>query len=415
VGENIFLGRQPKLPGFLGLLGLVDRRAERSGALTQLEHLGVPIDPRTPIKQLSVAKQQLVEIAKALSFQADILIMDEPTASLPEEEVRRLFELIRSLKDHGMAIIFVSHRIDEVMDIADRVVVLRDGHLAGELPIEQTTAQDIIRLMVGRTITEFFPKDQVEPGKVMLEVRGLNRKRVLCDISLTVRQGEVVGLGGLIGAGRTEVARAIFGVDRIDSGDILVDGKPVRITSARSAIHYGVGYVPEDRKTQGLILIMTVGENITLPKLPQLSTWGIKHSREVNRVASAMVQQLNIRTPGLNQQAMFLSGGNQQKIVVSKWLALNPKILILDEPTRGVDVGAKAEIHHLINELAKQGIAVLLISSELPELLGMSDRILVMCRGEIAGELQRSEFSQEAVIALASGTEQKQNNLMEKR
>jgi ABC-type sugar transport system ATPase subunit len=406
VGENIFLGRQPRLPGILGVLGLVDRQAEWAGALKHLEHLGVPIDPRARVSELSVAKQQLVEVAKALSFDSDILIMDEPTAALPDEEVQRLFDLIRSLKQRGLALIFVSHRLEEVMEIADRIVVLREGQLVGDVPIAEVTVQKIIQMMVGRTITDMYVKDQVEPGEVILEARNLARKGVLSDVSLTVRAGEIVGLGGLIGAGRTETARAIFGADPIDRGQILIYGKPVHIDSPRGAIQHGVGYVPEDRKQQGLILIMAVRENISLARLPVMTDLGWVRSGEVNRLASSMVDQLRIRTPNLQQQVMFLSGGNQQKVVVSKWLALNPKVLILDEPTRGVDVGAKAEIHGLINQLARQGIAILLISSELPELLGMSDRILVMCRGRIAGELQRHEFSQEAVIALASGTEQ---------
>ena len=409
VAENIFLGRQPKLPGLLGTFGLVDRKAERAGALEHLQHLGVPINPRALISDLSVAKQQLVEIAKALSFHSDILIMDEPTAALPEEEVHRLFTLIRSLKEQGLAIIFVSHRLEEVMEIADRVVVLRDGQLVGDVPIDEVTVQEIIHMMVGRTITDFYVKDQIAPGEVVLEVRGLSRAGVLSDINFKIRAGEIVGLGGLIGAGRTETARAIFGVDHIDGGQVFVDGKPVRITSARSAIQHGIGYVPEDRKEQGLILIMAVRENISLAKLPDMTDWGWIKRGEVNHLAVSMVDQLQIRTPSLSQPVMYLSGGNQQKVVVSKWLALNPRVLILDEPTRGVDVGAKAEIHNLINQLAKEGIAVLLISSELPELLGMSDRVLVMCRGQIAGELQRDDFSQEAVIALASGTGQADN------
>jgi ribose transport system ATP-binding protein len=415
VAENIFLGRQPVAPGVLGWLGIVDRRRERDGALSHLKHLGVPIEPRTVVSTLSVAKQQLVEIAKALSFKSDVIIMDEPTAALPEEEVQRLFDLIRGLKEQGMAIIFVSHRLDEVMAIADRVVVLRDGHMVGDLRIEDASVQEMIRLMVGRTITEFYPKEAIEPGEVVLEVKGLTRQGILQNVNLQVRKGEIVGLGGLIGAGRTETARAIFGVDPIDAGAVWIDGKLARIHSARDAIHYGIGYVPEDRKLQGVILIMAVRENIVLSRLPEMNDAGWIRRGEVRELAASMVEQLNIRTPDLNQQVMFLSGGNQQKIVVSKWLALNPKLLILDEPTRGVDVGAKAEIHSLINQLAKQGIAVLLISSELPELLGMSDRIVVMCRGSVAGELQRKDFSQEAVISLASGAESDQNNHLEKR
>lgn len=400
-GENIFLGREPRalLPGFVDFRTLYRRSQE------VLDRLGVRLDAHAPVYRLSVAQQQMVEIAKATSKQARIIIMDEPSATLTEHELQALFTLIRQLKAEGVSIVYISHRLEEVFEICDRATIMRDGHVIATEPVANLTREQIIRLMVGRELKEAIPKVPAETGPPALSVKHLTRRGVLHDISFEVRQGEILGLAGLVGAGRTETARAIFGADPIDGGTIEVFGKPVRIRSPQDAIHYGIGLVTEDRKQQGLVLGMAVRENNTLAHLDALATLGFIRMREERQVAEKFRSNLGIKTPSIEQVTQNLSGGNQQKVVLAKWLFTGSKVLIFDEPTRGIDVGAKSEIYKLMNELAAQGVAILMISSELPEVLGMSDRILVMHEGRIMGELSRAEATQEKIMHLATGGE----------
>jgi ABC-type sugar transport system ATPase subunit len=329
--------------------------------------------------------------------------MDEPTSALGEDEVDTLFEIIGTLKEQGIAIIFITHRLEEVFRIADQVVVLRDGRQVGNMPISEASPEKIIHLMVGRELTDMFHKEKVEVGEPLVEARGLTRRGVVEDVSFTLRRGEILGFAGLVGAGRTETARLLFGVDRKDAGEIWVDGQHVRINSPLEAVAAGLGFVPEDRTTQGLVLKLPVLKNIVLPSLDDYSRAGWMDQRGLRDTAQSYVNKLDIRTPHLRQKAMFLSGGNQQKVVVAKWLALQPKVLIMDEPTRGIDVGAKAEVHALMSELAREGMGIIMISSELPEILGMSDRILVMHEGRVAAILDRAKATQEKIMAYASG------------
>lgn len=397
--ENIFLGREPasRLPGF------VDFRTMYREAQAVIDRLGVPINVRTPVNRLSVAQQQMVEIAKATSRKSSIIVMDEPSATLTEHELERLFALIRQLKSEGTAIVYISHRLEEVFQIADRVTVLRDGKHIATRNTADLTREEIIRLMVGRELTQMIPKVPAPIGDVVLEVRGLSQKGRLYDISFQLRKGEILGIAGLVGAGRTELARAIFGADRIDSGELLLEGKPIRVRSPQDAIKLGIGLVTEDRKAQGLVLGMVVRENITLANLGALTRFNFISVARERQVARKYVEDLSIRTPSVEQTVQNLSGGNQQKVVLSKWLFTQSKVLIFDEPTRGIDVGAKTEIYQLMNELAARGVAMLMISSELPEVLGMSDRILVMHEGRIVGELSASEATQEKIMHLATG------------
>jgi ribose transport system ATP-binding protein len=400
-GENIFLGREPRaaLPGF------VDFRTLYSEAQQVLNRLGVRIDARAPVNTLSVAQQQMVEIAKATSRKAKIIVMDEPSATLTEHELQSLFALIRQLKAEGVSIVYISHRLEEIFEVCDRATIMRDGRWIATEDVANLTREEIIRLMVGRELKEAIPKVPAELGPPALAVRRLNRAGVLHDISFEVRKGEILGLAGLVGAGRTETARAIFGADPIDSGTVEVFGRPVNIRSPQDAIHHGIGLVTEDRKQQGLVLGMVVRENTTLANLDLLSTLGFIRRREEREVAEKYRRDLDIRTPTIEQVVQNLSGGNQQKLVLAKWLFTGSKVLIFDEPTRGIDVGAKSEIYKLMNELAARGVAIIMISSELPEVLGMSDRILVMHEGEIAGELSRAEATQENIMHLATGGE----------
>jgi len=399
VAENVFVGRQPRTPA-----GTIAFGRMRAATQAILDELRLPLDARRLVQTLSVAEQQMVEIAKAISFRARIIVMDEPTAALTERETATLFELVRRLKRQGVAVIYISHRLQEVFAVADRVVVLRDGRNAGSLPIAAATVEKVVRLMVGRELKEMYRKPAVPAGEPVLEVRGLSRaaSRVR-DVSLSVRAGEIVGLAGLVGAGRTEIARALFGVDRADAGTVRVAGREVTIRSPRDAIRAGLGFVPENRKEQGLFLMMAVRENVTAAGLDALSRWDFVRFAAERRLVGALIDQLRIRTPSQEQEVQYLSGGNQQKVVLARWLALRPRVLVLDEPTRGIDVGAKAEIYALMGELVRQGVGILMISSELPEILGMSDRVLVVRAGALAGELAREQASQEAIIRLATG------------
>lgn len=397
--ENIFLGREPASV----VPGLIDFGRMYSDAEKIIDELGVALDVRTPMNHLSVAQQQMVEIAKATSRKSRIIAMDEPSATLTDHELENLFGLIRRLKAEGVSIIYISHRLEEIFEIADRVTVLRDGELVATKDIAETNRADIIRMMVGRELSDSIPKIAAEARDVALEVRNLNRAGVLHDINFQVRSGEILGIAGLVGAGRTEVARAIFGADPIDSGQIIMNGKPVTIHSPRRAISLGIGLVSEDRKALGLVLGMAVRENISLANLGVLSRLGFIKRRKEREIAESYVKDVLIKTPSIEQAVQNLSGGNQQKVVLAKWLFTKSKVLIFDEPTRGIDVGAKTEIYQLMNRLAAQGVAIIMISSELPEVLGMSDRTLVMHDGRIAGELSGKDATQERIMGLATG------------
>jgi ribose transport system ATP-binding protein len=400
---NIFIAREPQQQGWGRFLNFVDRRRMEREAQEHLNRVGAHVSATVLIRDLPVAQQQMVEVAKALAVDARILIMDEPTSALGEDEVETLFEIIGTLKEQGIAIIFITHRLEEVFHIADRAVVLRDGRRVGSMPISEATADKVINLMVGRELTEMFRKEEAEIGEPLMEVRGLTRRGVVKDVSFTLRRGEILGFAGLVGAGRTETARLLFGADRKDAGEIWIEGKQVYIKSPVDAVGAGIGLVPEDRGTQGLILKLPVQENVVLPSLDDYARAGWVNQHSLRNTAQSYVDKLNIRTPHLRQKAMFLSGGNQQKVVLAKWLALHPKVLIMDEPTRGIDVGAKAEVHALMSQLAQAGMGIIMISSELPEIMGMSDRVLVMHEGRAAAILDKDEASQEKIMAYASG------------
>jgi rhamnose transport system ATP-binding protein len=398
VAENIYIGRQPMSKGG------VDWRKMYSNAKAILDSLGVELDPRAKVRGLSIADQQMVEMAGALSQNARILFMDEPTAALTPSEVEDLFAIIRSLREKGTAIVFISHRLEEIFEICDRITVLRDGERIGERIPKETTTDEIIHMMVGRPLSALFEKTAEQKiGEPVLEVENLNRIRKFNDISFDVRAGEVVGLAGLVGAGRTDVARALFGVLGVDSGTIRINGKVVRITRPRHALAQGMVYVPEDRQHNGLLMQMSITKNITLAILERIAPRGWLRDKSESEVAQEYVEKLRIVLRHIGQPVRELSGGNQQKVVLSKWLAARPNVMLLDEPTRGIDIGAKAEVHRLIGELASQGMAILMISSELPEILAMSDRIIVMREGRISGTFSREEATAEGIIAAATG------------
>ena len=397
VAENIFVGRQPLGPG-----GRVDWRRLYAEAGSLLESLGVKLDLKQKARTLTIAEQQMVEIARAFSIHAQILIMDEPTSSLTLHEVDELFNLVRRLRAEGTAIIFISHRLEELYALADRVTVLRDGSYVGTKPMAEVTRDELIRMMVGRTITNLFPKQDVAAGDVILKVEHLNRAGSFRDVSFELRRGEILGLAGLVGAGRTNVARAIFGVEPASGGRIELDGREVAIKSPQQAIELGLAYVPEDRQLHGLIPAMSLTPNISLPMLPRYARIGWLNKKSERKSAYYAACQMEVRANNIWQLARELSGGNQQKVVLAKWLSTNPRILILDEPTRGIDVGTKAAVHGLMSKLASEGLAILMISSELPEILGMSDRVIVMREGVVTGEFSRTEASQEKIISAAT-------------
>ncbi|MEJ8639387.1 sugar ABC transporter ATP-binding protein [Streptomyces sp. NPDC006475] len=394
VAENIFLGRQPRR------FGMIDRRRMETDAAALLDRVGLRVSPGALVRELGIARLQMVEIAKALSLDARVLIMDEPTAVLTSEEVDQLFRIVRQLREDGVGIIFITHHLEEIAALGDRVTVLRDGRSIDEVPAS-TPEAELVRLMVGRSIDQQYPRQRPEVGEPLLSVRGLTRGGVFHDVSFEVRAGEVVGLAGLVGAGRTEIARAVFGADPYDTGTVDVRGKQLRGHDVNAAMRAGIGLVPEDRKGQGLVLDATVQENLGLVTLRSATRAGLVDLKAQRVAAARIAEQLGVRMAGLGQHVRTLSGGNQQKVVIGKWLLADTRVLILDEPTRGVDVGAKVEIYQLINELTASGHAVLMISSDLPEVLGMSDRVLVMAQGRIAGELTAHEATQDAVMALA--------------
>lgn len=394
--ENIFLGRECTRAGFIA------HGEQRRRAAELFARIGVAIDPGALCRDLTVAQQQVVEIARALADDARILVLDEPTAALSHHEVERLFTIIRDLQTHGIGVIYISHRLDEIFTLCDRIAVLRDGANVGECPVAGTTREQLIRLMVGRELTEEFPPRATRPGATRLAVRGLRRGRAVRDVSFEVRRGEVLALTGLVGAGRTETLRLIFGADARDAGEILLDGAPLRIRSPRDAIAAGIGLLTEDRKGQGLVLIHSVLENFALPNLDRFSRLGFVRGATERREFAEMTRSLRIKVSGPAQRARDLSGGNQQKVVLAKWLAKNCEVLLFDEPTRGVDVGAKFEIYTLINQLAAEGKAIVMVSSELPEVLGMADRILVLHEGRLTGEIADARTAtQEQIMQLA--------------
>ena len=398
--QNIFIGREPRRR----LPFLLDEHALNEHARRLFEGLHIKIEPETKVAKLAVAQQQMVEIAKALSHRAEVVIMDEPTAALTETEIDELFRIIRKLRDDGVGVVHISHRLEELKRISDRVTVMRDGQYVATVDTKDATIDQIIRMMVGRTIYEAAPEipEVVDPN-VVLEVQGLSRGRTVRNVSFSLRRGEILGFAGLVGAGRTEVARAVFGADRPDTADIRVHGKAARINSPGDAVRQGIGYLSEDRKRYGLALGMDVEANIVLATLRKfLRSFGRVDVRRTHAAAQQLVERLAIKTPSLRQKVRNLSGGTQQKVVVAKWLTANTEILIFDEPTRGIDVGAKSEIYHLLNELAHQGKAIIMISSELPEILRMSHRIVVMCEGRITGELSGRDATQEQIMTYAT-------------
>ena len=400
VAENLALGREQSR------LGLIVRGSEKRRASELLQRVGLDINPARKVSSLSVAGQQRVEIAKALAIDAKVVVMDEPTAPLTESEVDDLFKLIDDLRSDGIAVLYISHRLDEIVRIADRVTVIRDGEVVQTLEGDEIKEGEIVRLMVGREIENLYPRAEVETGDVVLRVEGICRPGVLDDCSFEVRAGEIVGFAGLVGAGRTELARAVFGADPISSGQIEVDGHEVKIKTPRHAIAAGIGYLTEDRQREGLAQHLPIEQNITLAHIPE-SFKMIDRGQE-HRTAEQRCDELDIRTPSVRQRVEALSGGNQQKVVVAKWLETEARVLFFDEPARGIDVGAKAELFRLMGDLAGDGRAVVLISSYLPELINMCDRILVLRDGRIVGEVKRSDFSQERLVALATGAEAKE-------
>lgn len=398
VGANIFLGREPKRACF------IDENTIATEAKRHLDRVGLDVSPTTPTSDLSIGQQQLVEIAKALSTDARLLIMDEPTSSLSQRETERLFEVVKDLRSEGVSIVYISHRLGEVIELADKVVVLRDGQNAGELDRDEITHDRMVSLMVGRELSQFYAHELQEAGEVVLAAKGLRTPvHPGHQVDFEIRAGEIVGLAGLVGAGRTELLETLFGIAPAVGGSISLSGNETKIETPRQAIAGGLALVPEDRKQQGLVIDMAVADNISLASLERDQRAGWLNFAAEREISETMTDRMRIKTPSSRQIVRFLSGGNQQKVVLGKWLAMKPKILLLDEPTRGIDIGAKQEIYALMEELAEQGVAILFVSSEMEEILGMSDRALVMHEGRITGELKRDELSEEAVMQLATG------------
>jgi ribose transport system ATP-binding protein len=398
VEENLFMGKE-----IHGKFGICDKKAMQKKAQEALNILGVNISPKTVMAELSVGQQQMVEICKALMADAKVIIMDEPTAALTQSETVALFKVIESLRKKGVSMVYISHRMEEIFELCDRITVLRDGSYIGVKNIPETNMNEIVKMMIGREIGERYPSRNVKIGKEVLKVKELTRKGTFHDVNFSVRAGEVLGVSGLMGAGRTEIMQAIFGNLSYESGTIEMDGKEVKISNPRQAMEHGIGFITEDRKTEGLMLDKSIRENISLCNLRRISKSSvISREAEKNMVAEA-IKDLRIKCFGSYHECNNLSGGNQQKVVLAKWILTNPKILILDEPTRGVDIGAKKEIYSIINKLAAQGVAIIMVSSELPEVLGMSDNIMVVREGEVRGIISYEEANQERVMTLATG------------
>jgi rhamnose transport system ATP-binding protein len=397
IAENIFMGHMP----INSKTRAVDWNYMYQQSAEILHSLRVDLDPKSRVFGLSIAQQQMVEIAKALSMNAKILLMDEPTSTLTLRETEELFRIARQLREAGTAIIFISHRLEEVFEIADRVTVLRDGQYVGTEQVSDITQDDLIRMMVGRALDRLFPKEEVEIGEVILKVERLSKEGVFEEISFELHRGEILGLAGLVGARRTDVAEAIFGVNPADSGTIQIEQQTANIQDPKDATKLGIAYIPEDRQQHGLVLPINLTHNITLPILEQFARHSWLDQQAERKTAQEFAHRIEVKAAGLWQKAQELSGGNQQKVVLGKWLATQPRILILDEPTHGIDVGTKAAIHQLMSHLAGEGLAILMISSELPEILGMSDRVLVMCEGRLTGEFSRDEATQEKIMTAA--------------
>ena len=400
IAENIFLGREPTTR-----LGLRDVKGIQRQAAEMMAALGLHLDVTLPVRRLTLAQQQMVEIVKAISFNVKILVMDEPTSSLSEEEVQKLFEIIRTLKSQGVSIIYISHRMAELFEVSDRVTVIRDGAYVGTRVTSQTTPDELVAMMVGRSLESFYVRTFTTPGDVVLQAERLTRSGVFTDVSFQVRKGEILGFSGLVGAGRSEVMAAIFGGTPFDSGTLILNGQHVRFQSTAQAIRHGVGMVPEDRKKMGLALVNTVGFNLTLAAIRSLVRGGLISQRARRVMIERSIHDYRIKTASSDASVASLSGGNQQKVVLAKWLASNPSLLILDEPTRGVDVGAKQEIYAIINDLAAKGMAIIMVSSDLPEIINMCDRVCVMRAGRLVAELPREQITQENIMRFATGGE----------
>ena len=398
VEENLFMGKE-----IHGKFGICDKKAMQKKAQEALNTLGVNISPKTVMSELSVGQQQMVEICKALMADAKVIIMDEPTAALTQSETVALFKVIESLRKKGVSMVYISHRMEEIFELCDRITVLRDGSYIGVKNIPETNMNEIVKMMIGREIGERYPSRDVKIGKEVLKVKGLTRKGTFHDVSFSVRAGEVLGVSGLMGAGRTEIMQAIFGNLSYESGTIEIDGKEVKISNPRQAMEHGIGFITEDRKTEGLMLDKSIRENISLCNLERISKSSVISKEAEKDMVAEAIKDLHIKCFGPFHECNNLSGGNQQKVVLAKWILTNPKILILDEPTRGVDIGAKKEIYNIINKLAAQGVAIIMVSSELPEVLGMSDNIMVVREGEVRGIISYEEANQERVMTLATG------------
>ncbi len=398
VSENIWLGREPR-----NQVGLVDHKLMNSKTAELFDEWEIEIDPKVQMKHLSVARQQMVEIAKAISYDAKIIIMDEPTSAITEREVEHLHKMIRRLTKDGVAIIYITHKMDEVFNISDDITIFRDGKYVATKPVSELNRGKLIEMMVGRELTELFPKLEAEIGEVVLRVSGLNRGKFVRDVSFELRRGEILGFAGLMGVGRTEVLETIFGVHAADSGTIEIEGRVIDIQEPKDAIKANIGLLTEDRKLNGIMGVLSVGDNMSVAALPRFSPGGWLQLGQIKAEVTKQRETLAIKTPSLGQLIKNLSGGNQQKALISRWLLTLPEILMIDEPTRGIDVGAKSEIHRLMSLLAQQGKAIIMVSSELPEVLGMSDRILVMHEGRVSGELSREEANQESIMHLATG------------
>jgi len=393
VAENIFIGREPKTR-----IGLLSWKELNRKAAELMNSIGIEFDPEELVSRLTVSQQQMIEIARAISYQSDIIIMDEPTSALTDNEVEKLFSIIRDLKKRDVSVIFISHKLEEIFRIADRTTVLRDGQFIGVRDNRDFDKNRLIGMMVGRELKQIFPKEEVPIGEVVLEARNLTRKGVFENISFSVREGEILGFSGLMGSGRTEVMRALFGIDKLDSGEIFYNGQKVSVNAPQTAISMGWGMVTEDRKEEGLCLVRSVKENISMASMDNYCSSNFITRKKETSHAKKMIDMLRIKTPNHMVTANSLSGGNQQKVVIAKWLSTAPKLIILDEPTRGIDVGAKSEIHKLMTSFARKGLAVIMVSSEMPEILGMSDRIIVMFNGQLKGEFSREEASQEKIM-----------------